>query len=266
VAEDGTTRQVWLQNAGFIWVPFILIVAVVSWFGMNDIASAKASFREQSVIFKRKHNWLMSLLYTGTFGSFIGYAAALPLLIRIEFPAVDPARYAFLGPLIGALMRPVGGWLADNFGGARVTMWNFGVMILAVLGVLMFLPAQQGGNFTGFLMMFLLLFVATGIGNGSTFRMIPIIFMTEHERAASGQGDAALAEAHRAARRESAAVLGFTSAIAAYGAFFIPKSFGTSVSLTGGPELALYLFIAFYLTCIAQTWWYYARPRAEVPC
>jgi len=266
VAEDGATRQVWLQNAGFIWVPFILIVAVASWFGMNDIASAKATFREQSVIFKRKHNWLMCIVYTGTFGSFIGYAAALPLLIRTEFPAVDPARYAFLGPLIGALMRPVGGWLADNFGGARVTLWNFVIMALAVLAVLVFIPGQQDGSFAGFLIMFLLLFVTTGIGNGSTFRMIPVIFMTEHERAAFDQGDAALAEARRAARRESAAVLGFTSAIAAYGAFFIPKSFGTSVSLTGGADLALYLFAMFYLLCIALTWWYYARPRAEVPC
>ncbi|HSH43259.1 MAG TPA: hypothetical protein VK973_14140, partial [Arenicellales bacterium] len=262
----GTIRQVWLQNAGFIWVPFILIVTAAAWFGMNDIASAKASFKEQSAIFKRKHNWLMCVLYTGTFGSFIGYAAALPLLIRTEFPAVDPARYAFLGPLIGALARPVGGWLADNFGGARVTLWNFVVMTLAVMSVLVFIPDDKGGSFAGFLAMFLLLFVTTGVGNGSTFRMIPIIFMTEHERAAASQGDAALAEARRAARRESAAVLGFTSAIAAYGAFFIPKSFGTSVSLTGGAELALYLFTMFYLICIALTWWYYARPRAEVPC
>lgn len=266
VATNGAERPIWLQNAGFIWVPFIALVTAAAWFGMNDIASAKASFSEQAVIFKRKDNWLMCVLYTGTFGSFIGYSAALPLLIKAEFPAVDPTRYAFLGPLIGALMRPVGGWLADRFGGARVTLWNFVAMTMAVLGVLAFMPGGQDGAFAGFLAMFLLLFVTTGIGNGSTFRMIPTIFMTRHERAAAGAGDGALESARRSARRESAAVLGFTSAIAAYGAFFIPKSFGTSVSLTGGAEPALYLFMVFYLICIALTWWYYARARAEVPC
>jgi NNP family nitrate/nitrite transporter-like MFS transporter len=268
LVQDGASRQVWLQNAGFIWVPFILVVTVAAWFGMNDIASAKASFKDQAVIFKRKHNWIMCYLYTGTFGSFIGYSAALPLLIKTAFPDIDnPVRFAFLGPLVGALARPLGGWVADKLGGARVTMWNFVVMMLAVIGVLMFLPGEAGGgNFVGFLLMFLLLFATTGIGNGSTFLMIPAIFRTVHERAAASQGEAALAEARHAAQKESAAVLGFTSAIAAYGAFFIPKSFGTSVALTGTAQPALYCFVVFYLICIAVTWWYYARKNAEVPC
>jgi NNP family nitrate/nitrite transporter-like MFS transporter len=146
-------------------------------------------------------------------------------------------------------------------------MVNFMVMTLAVIGVLIFLPDEAGGgNFVGFLLMFLLLFATTGIGNGSTFLMIPAIFRTEHERAAASGGEGALAEARRAAQKESAATLGFTSAIAAYGAFFIPKSFGTSVALTGGAQPALYCFVVFYLICIAVTWWYYARNNAEVPC
>jgi len=261
------TRQLWLQNAGFFWVPFIVAATLAAWFGMNDIASAKASFAEQSVIFKRKHNWVMCWLYIGTFGSFIGYSAGFPLLIKTQFPAVDATQYAFLGPLVGALIRPVGGWMSDRLGGAVVTFWNFIVMALAVAGVLVFLPSGPfGGNFWGFFAMFMLLFLTTGIGNGSTFRMIPIIFRTLHTRWSAGGTAEAQAVAARNAGKESAAVLGFSSAVAAYGAFFIPKSYGTSIAMTGGPELALYLFIVFYLSCIVVTWWYYSRKHAEMPC
>jgi NNP family nitrate/nitrite transporter-like MFS transporter len=114
--------------------------------------------------------------------------------------------------------------------------------------------------------MFLLLFLTTGIGNGSTFRMIPIIFLTERSLAAVGKGQAAEEQAVREGNKEAAAVLGFSGAIGAYGGFFIPKSYGTSISLSGGPEAALYVFIAFYVSCIAVTWWFYARRKAEMPC
>ncbi|HYQ48142.1 MAG TPA: NarK family nitrate/nitrite MFS transporter [Thermodesulfovibrionales bacterium] len=263
------TKQMWLQNAGFIWVPFILASTIAAWFGMNDIASAKASFRDQAVIFRRKHNWIMCWLYLGTFGSFIGYSAGLPLLIKSQFPAVDPVKFAFLGPLVGAAIRPVGGWLADKLGGAKVTFWNFIVMAAAVFGVLYFLPhGGTGGNFWGFLGMFLLLFTTTGIGNGSTFRMIPIIFMTHHkcEDIDASTCTSEQISALKEAAKESAAVLGFSSALAAYGAFFIPKSFGTSITMTGGPQTALYGFLAFYVSCILITWFFYSRKCAEVPC
>jgi MFS transporter, NNP family, nitrate/nitrite transporter len=265
--KGDVTKQLWLQNAGFIWVPFILASALAAWFGMNDLATAKASFSDQSVIFRRKHNWLMCWLYIGTFGSFIGYAAGFPMLIKIQFPAVDPMKFAFLGPLVGALIRPVGGWLSDKLGGARVTFWNFIAMTAAVFGVLYFLPSGgSGGHFWGFLAMFMLLFITTGIGNGSTFRMVPVIFMTERQRAVAGEGRLAAEQAIKDANKEAAAVLGFSSAIGAYGGFFIPKSYGTSISMTGGPEAALYGFVAFYVTCIAMTWWYYSRRNAEMPC
>lgn len=262
---DGS--QLWLQNAGFLWVPFIAVVSIAAWFGMNDLSSAKASFSEQAVIFSRKHNWLMCWLYLATFGSFIGFAAGFPMLIKTQFPGVDPLKFAFLGPLVGALLRPVGGWLADKMGGARVTLWNFVLMIGAVFGVLQFLP-QNGseGNFYGFLAMFMLLFLTTGIGNGSTFRMIPVIFRTLHERWSAGKGAADQELAVKAAGKEAAAVLGFSSAVGAYGAFFIPKSFGTSMALTGGPQMALYLFVAYYVSCILMTWWWYSRKGAETPC
>jgi len=259
--------EIWAQNAAFIWVPFIALAAVLAWFFMHDIASAKASFKDQAVIFRRKHNWLMCWLYLGTFGSFIGYAAGFPLLIKSQFPAVNPLHYAWMGPLAGALIRPVGGYLADRLGGARVTFWNFIAMALGVVGVLYFLPSgASGGSFAGFFAMFMLLFLTTGIGNGSTFRMIPIIFLTERQRAVAGGSAAEREQAVRDGNKEAAAVLGFSGAIGAYGGFFIPKSYGSSITLTGGPEFALYCFIAFYVTCIAVTWWYYSRRNAPMPC
>jgi len=263
----GTAKSIWLQNAGFLWVPFILAATVASWLGMNDIADARASFGEQSIIFRRKNNWLMCWLYLGTFGSFIGYSAGMPLLIKSLFPGVDPTKYAFLGPLVGALMRPVGGWIADKLGGAQVTFWNFIAMAASAVGILSFLPRNgAGGSFFGFLGMFILMFITTGIGNGSTFRMIPVIFLNERTRDADGKGAAAQEQALKDAAKESAAVIGFSSAFAAYGAFFIPKAFGSAIGLTGGPEPALYGFLAFYVTCIAVTWWFYSRRNAENPC
>ena len=277
VNKAGNPAEVWAQNAAFVWVPWIIVAALVSWFFMNDIADAQASFAAQAAIFRNKHNWLMCLLYLGTFGSFIGYAAGFPLLIKSQFKDVNPLAYAWVGPLVGALVRPFGGWLADKLGGAKVTLWNFIVMAVAVVGVLYFLPkgansayampwGPQPGNFTGFFLMFLVLFLTTGIGNGSTFRMIPVIFLNQKTRHVARNDEAAMARAMKEANTEAAAVLGFTAAVAAYGGFFIPKSYGTSIDATGGPELALMTFIVFYLLCIVTTWWFYAREHAEQPC
>ena len=262
-ADGGT---MYLQNAGFIWLPFLLVSAVAAWFGMNDLATSRSSLAEQAVIFQRKHNWLMCWLYTGTFGSFIGFSAGFPMLIKTQFPDINPMTYAFLGPLVGALMRSVGGWLSDKFGGAVLTFWVFALMIVGVFGVLHFLPHDgMGGNFYGFLASFMGLFVLTGIGNASTFRMIPVIFRTLHERLSAHADEAGKAAATRQAGIESAAVIGFSSAIGAYGGFFIPKSYGSSIAMTGGPQMALYGFIVFYLSCLAITWWWYFRRGAEAP-
>ena len=261
------TKQIWLQNAGFVWVPFIIVSSLAAWFGMNDIASAKASFADQAVIFSRKHNWLMCWLYLGTFGSFLGFAAGFPLLIKSQFAGVNPTQYAFLGALVGGLARPFGGWLSDKIGGAKVTQFVFIGMIAGVMGVLAFLPhGGQGGNFWGFFACFLALFALTGIGNGSTFMQVPAIFSTLHQRLAAGKGGEAQQQAVASANKEAAAVLGFSAALAAYGGFFIPKSYGTSIELTGGVEAALYAFIVFYVSCVLINWWYYARKNAEVPC
>jgi NNP family nitrate/nitrite transporter-like MFS transporter len=271
IVKDGVSKSVFLQNAGFIWVPFIALSAIAAWFGMNDIASAKASFSEQSVIFKRKHNWLMCWLYLGTFGSFIGFSAGFPLLIKGLFPDVDPTKIAFLGPLVGAIARPIGGVIADKLGGARVTFWTFVLMVIAVFAVINFMPvkvdgALTGGNFQGFFAAFLCLFALTGVGNASTFRMIPVIFLTQHERMAKGNKAVTRDQVLQNANKEAAAVLGFSGAIGAYGGFFIPKSYGTSIALMGSPVGALYAFILFYATCLIVTWWFYSRKNAEMPC
>lgn len=255
-ASQGT--KLWLQNAGFVWVPFLIAATVAAWFGMNDIASAKASLKEQSVIFSRSHNWIMCWLYTGTFGSFIGYSAGFPLLAKTQFPAIDSLQYVFLGPLVGALSRAATGWISDKFGGGRVTFWTFLLMIGAVGGVIYFLATKdQPGAFWGFFAMFMILFFATGVGNASTFQMIPVIMRKEIDRLMPQMPPT---DRVRQAEKESAAIIGFTSAVAAYGAFFIPKSYGTSIALTGGPLAALIGFLIFYVTCAVLTWFVYTRP------
>ena len=246
---------IYLQNAGLMWIPLIAIAVIGAHRYMNNLTSARSTFKDQLIITGRKHTWVMSWLYIGTFGSFIGYSAAFPLLLKTQFPEIT-ANLAFLGPLVGSVARPLGGLLADKIGGARVTFWNFVAMGAATAGVMYSVEAK---SFVGFLMMFLALFITTGVGNGSTFRMIPAIFRQEKLRSVEALGGAAQALALKAARIETAAVLGFTSAIGACGGYLIPRSFGASIKATGGPHLALEAFLLFYVTCVALTWWYYMR-------
>ena len=251
---------IWLQNAGFVFVPFIVVSAFAAWFGMNDLTSAKASFADQAVIFERRHTWIMCWLYTGTFGSFIGFSAGFPLLSKTLFPEANALAFAFLGPLVGALSRSLTGWVSDRWGGARVTLIVFAAMAAGTLGVLYFVwNREMPGAFWGFLGTFVFLFFVTGVGNASTFQMIPAIMREDMPRLLPG---ADAAQRQRQAEKESAAIIGFTSAIAAYGAFFIPKSFGSSIAMTGGPDVALWGFFAFYLSCIVVTWAFYTRRGA----
>ncbi|MDS4041442.1 MAG: MFS transporter [Candidatus Competibacter sp.] len=265
--DGGVTTQIWVQNAGFIWVPFIVAASVAAWFGMDNIATVKAGFAEQVAIFRHKHQWLMSWLYTGTFGSFIGLAVTFPMLVNSQFPMVDAFKFAFIGPLLAALVRPLGGWLSDRIGGATITCGVFAAMTAASLGALLFLPgANGGGNAIGFVIMYLVLFVSAGIGNGSTFRMIPIIFRVLRQRQVHGKDHAALEEASRLAATEAAATLGFSSAVAAFGGFFIPIAYGASIDLTGGYQAALVVFALFYVSCLSITWRWYAGKNVEAPC
>src|SRR6478735_6617636 len=237
---------IFLQNAGLMWVLPIAIAVFGAVFFMNNLTTAKSSIKNQLAVVKRKHTWIMAYLYIGTFGSFIGYSAAFPLLIKTQFPAIS-ISIAFLGPLVGSLVRPLGGLLADKVGGAIVT---------ATIGVLYFVGVK---DFTGFLVMFLILFATTGFGNGSTYRMIPSIFREENLRKAKGKGEAGRALALKTASIESGAALGFIGAIGACGGYLIPSGFGKSIAITGGPHLALVIYLAFYATCLGLTWWYYLR-------
>jgi NNP family nitrate/nitrite transporter-like MFS transporter len=234
-------RHLALANAGLIWVPFIVAAAVCAFLFMDNLAVSRARLREQAVILRRRNTWVMSWLYIGTFGSFIGYSAAMPLLMKTAFPSVNTAEFAFLGPLVGSLARPFGGWLSDRLGGAVVTFWNFGVMALATAALILVLAL--GGGFAGFLSVFLVLFVSAGIGNGSTFRMIPSMFSP----------------------REAAGVLGFSSAVAAYGSFLIPQGYSLSLARTGGYTAAFAVFLGFYVTCLGATWWFALRGHRARP-
>ncbi len=255
--EKGVESQIWLQNAGFVWVPFIVAAAVAAWVGMNDIASAKASFAAQAVVFKRTHNWVMCYLYLGTFGSFIGFSAAFPLLTKTLFPDVNALQFAFLGPLVGAASRALTGWVSDKFGGEYVTTWVFLAMSVGVGAVLYGVGATGAEpSFLVFFAAFLWLFFWTGVGNASTFQMIPAIMRSDMPRLMPSADPATRL---KAAEMESAAIVGFSSAIGAFGGFFIPKAFGDSLKATGGPETALLVFLGFYLSCVVVNWAFYAR-------
>ncbi|MEV0091380.1 NarK family nitrate/nitrite MFS transporter [Streptomyces sp. NPDC050738] len=255
-----TGNEVFLQNAAFLWVPVLIVLAVVAWFGQNNLKTASTSFSQQKIIFKRKQTWLMTWLYVGTFGSFIGFAAALPMLIKTTFPDYSVATYAWMGPALGALARWAGGWIADRLGGARVTLLSFVGMAASIIGVINFLPTGGGsGNFTGFFLCFLAAFFFSGIGNGSTFRQIPVIFRNQHLKGLT-EGTPEHAKALKQTEMEAGAVTGFTAAIAAYGFFFIPALFA-NFAVTS----AMWGFVGFYASCMVVTWWFYARRGAESP-
>ncbi len=325
--------ETFLQNAGFVWLLFLIPLAFAGWFGMNNIRDEHVSpnignplsafgiigfmlliafftagsglwlmlpeaangsgfnvpkeivlllvvivtvgllrlipgevggnLKRQYKIFENTHTWVMTVIYTMTFGSFIGFAATFALAIKVVFGyqhvEVDGVMthdlinsngpsalmFAWMGAFIGALIRPIGGQIADKIGGAKVTQIVSFVMLFSALGVAYYLKlayssATPEEYFVPFLLLFLVLFAATGIGNGSTFRTISQVFNKE----------------------QAGPVLGWTSAIAAYGAFYIPKVFGEQIKATT-PENALYGFAAFYAVCILINWWFYLRKDVE---
>ncbi len=252
-----------ISLAGWIWVPFILIAMWGAAKYMDNISNAKADFAGSLAAIKEPHMWIMALLYIGTFGSFIGFASVFPKLIADQFPeystfqvASASISLAFLGALIGSLSRPYGGKLADRFGGARVTVTAFGVMAVGAVIVVQILPL---GNFWLFLASFLLIFMATGMGNGSTYRMIPSVFS-----ARSGVKDAHANSGDVNTQRKTAAALGIISAIGAYGGFVIPQVLGYSKTTTGDYGSAIYAFAGAYVALMLLTAFVYLRRGSSV--
>ena len=243
----------------------LIIVSMLLVMKLTAFGTMKENIDKQFEIFRNKHTWAMTLLYIVTFGSFIGFSMALPLSMKVIFgvshvpdaagvmrhtltnPNAPPVlAYAWIGPFVGALIRPVGGWIADKVGGAIVTQIISAVMVVSSVAVgyvmlLAYRSATPEQYFLAFMVLFVVLFAATGIGNGSTFRSIGVIFD----------------------RTQAGPVLGWTSAVAAYGAFVAPVVIGEQIK-AGTPELAMYAFAAFYALCLILNWWFYLRGRAYV--
>jgi NNP family nitrate/nitrite transporter-like MFS transporter len=256
LAIVGPASGLHLENIAMLWIPLALVAAAGAYFFMDNLTDARSSFRDQLAVAREPQTWVMALLYVGTFGSFIGYSSALPLLMKTQFPSVHGVYFAFLGALVGSAFRPVGGWLADRLGGARITATAFLAMTGGVGGVIWSVGHHAFGPF---LLSFLLLFILTGLGNGSTYRMIPAIFRTLAGAGSDGSDGSVATLGTLGARRQTAAALGLISAVGAYGGFLVPRALGMSVSNTGGIGAALVGFVAFYAICLGVTWWCYLR-------
>ncbi|MFF0943266.1 MFS transporter [Kocuria sp. CPCC 205300] len=249
-----------LSVAGWLWVPFILFAAWGAKRYMHNLSHAKGDVAGSLATVKEPHFWIMSFLYVGTFGSFIGFSSVFPKLIADTFPEFSSfgvgaaaLSLAFLGPLVGSVSRPYGGRLADRFGGAPMTVAVFAVMALLALAVVVTLPLA---GFWLFLGLFLLLFTAAGMGNGSTYRMIPSIYRVLGLRQ---QQDAAVST-----ERKASAALGLIGAVGAYGGFLIPQALNLSNTTTGAYSAAFYGFVAFYLVALGTTWFCYLRKGTEM--
>jgi MFS transporter, NNP family, nitrate/nitrite transporter len=235
-----------LAYAAAIWMPFIVLATACAWFFMDSLTQAKPDGQSYKLALSNKHTWVMSFLYIGTFGSFIGYSFAFPSLIKISF--VDFKGWvalAFLGALIGSVARPLGGWLSDRIGGAKVTLATFVGLALGTVGVML---SVDMASFPLFFTSFIALFVLAGVGNGSTYRMIPAIY-------------AAQTDDVKSAKRQAAAVVGIAGAIGALGGVLVNLVF--KFSLEGSKTLtpALIAILFFYGACVATTWWFYLRVR-----
>ncbi|HYD29293.1 MAG TPA: MFS transporter, partial [Azospirillaceae bacterium] len=241
------TSPIWLQNATAIYIPFVLVFGLAALAFLKSVP-VKANFREQLDIFGNKHTWLMTSLYVMTFGSFSGFSATFPLLIKQVYGtlpgAPDPLAYAFYGPLIGSALRVAAGPLSDKLGGARVTQWSGIGLFLCAIAVTFFTAPTSMDSFPWFVGCMLGLFFFSGIGNASTFKQIPMIMPP----------------------RQAGGVIGWTAAVAAYGPFVFGMAFGAAFAATGSPNIFFYGAAVFYLVNIGINWWFYARKGAGTPC
>ncbi len=245
--KEGSTQDIWLQNATLVWIPIVAVLSIAAWFMLRSVP-VRANVREQMDIFRDKHTWWMTSLYVMTFGSFAGFSAAFPLLIREVYGsfenAPDPLTFAFLGPLVGSAARVAAGPVSDKLGGARVTqVAGFG-LLGSTIGVLFFLDPTSLEQFPWFVGLMLGIFLFSGIGNASTYKQMPMIFPA----------------------RQASGVLGWTAAIAAYGPFIFSALIGAVLGSTGRPTGFFIGIAIFYTANIVINWWFYARKGAEKPC
>lgn len=232
-----------LQMACYLWILPILLTLFLILRYMDNLPTEKPNPRAMFSIFPQKHTWILTWIYTCGFGSFIGYSVALALLVHKEFPEISFTYAAFIGPFVSALSRSFGGWWADKINsGSKITFFSLLVLLFSSAGILFFIHTHQ---FLPFFFCFLLLFLATGLINGATFRMIPVVFTNP---------------------KESSLVTGFTAAIAAYGAFIIPKIFGWSYGSFSRVDAAFYLLMGYTLLTIFLTWYYYRRKSSGMSC
>jgi NNP family nitrate/nitrite transporter-like MFS transporter len=243
-----------------VYIPLIVIATLCAYLHMDNLTHATNEKRAMRDVARNRHTWIMSFLYIGTFGSFIGFGFAFGQVLQVQFSdafdtPVKAASLTFLGPLLGSLIRPVGGRLADRLGGARVTFASFAAM---AAGATVVLVASLQESLVLFLIGFIVLFVLTGVGNGSTYKMIPAIFRATAAREVAAGADPD--EADRAARRSSRALLGIAGAVGAFGGVLVNLAFRQSFLSRGTGNAAYVAFIAFYLVCLAVTWAVYVRP------
>jgi MFS transporter, NNP family, nitrate/nitrite transporter len=244
-----------------IYIPLIVLAALGAALTMDNLTqnkNVKGAIRE---VCRHRETWIMSLLYIGTFGSFIGFSFAFGQVLLVQFPSQFPApvkaaAITFLGPLLGSLIRPVGGALADRFKGSTVTFFNF---IAMAIGALIVLSASQLGSLPIFVVGFIVLFVFSGVGNGSTYKMIPAIFHTKAQLEV-GAGEE-IAVAHARATRRAGALIGLAGAIGAFGGVLVNLAFRQSFLTLKNGDGAYIAFIAFYAVCVAVTWAVFMRQR-----
>jgi len=239
-----------------IYIPLILVAAVLAALYMDNLSSVKNDTGAAKDAAKDAHTWIMSFLYIGTFGSFIGYAFAFGQVLQVQFgrTPLQAAYLTFIGPLLGSLIRPLGGWLADKYGGAKITLYNYVGMAVAT-GLLVF--ASMAKSLPLFVSVFVVLFVLSGLGNGSTFKMIPGIFQTK-ALAKGLEGE----EAVLYGRRLSGASMGLIGAVGALGGVGINLAFRQSFLSNGSGTGAFVTFLVYYGLCFLVTWAVYLRRTA----
>ncbi|MEU7558172.1 nitrate/nitrite transporter [Streptomyces eurythermus] len=243
-----------------IYIPLIVVAAVLAALFMDNLASVKNDTGAAKDAARDGHTWIMAFLYVGTFGSFIGYSFAFGQVLTNQFgrTPLQAAYLTFIGPLLGSLIRPVGGWLADRYGGARITLWNY-VGMAAATAVLIVAGMQK--SLPLFVSVFVVLFVLSGLGNGSTYKMIPGIFQAK-ALARGLEGEAAVAHG----RRLSGAAMGLIGAVGALGGVGINLAFRQSFLSYGSGTGAFVAFLGFYAVCFVVTWAVYLRrPIGRVP-